>query len=91
MPEAVVTVIVAVLGLAGTWIGSYFGTKKSAVLTAYRLEQLEKTVAEKTTRNSENNEALCYRVNKLEARSDIFEEKFKVTNHRIDDLEKSKA
>ena len=36
------SIIVAVLGLAGTLAGSYLANRKSAALLAYRLEQLEK-------------------------------------------------
>lgn len=37
-------IIVAVLGMAGTLIGSYFGVAASASKTNFRLEQLEKKV-----------------------------------------------
>ena len=39
------TIVVAVLSLAGTLIGTYLANRKSAALIAYRLEQLEKKVA----------------------------------------------
>ena len=38
------TIIVGVLSLAGTLIGSYWANRKSTALIAYRLEELEKTV-----------------------------------------------
>lgn len=37
-------VTVALIGLAGSLIGSFFGVLTSARLTSYRLEQLEKKV-----------------------------------------------
>ncbi|MGN0680275.1 MAG: hypothetical protein ACI4JS_11470 [Oscillospiraceae bacterium] len=39
-------VIVALLGFAGTLVGTFAGIITSAKLTAYRIEQLEKRVAE---------------------------------------------
>ena len=68
------TIVVAVLSLAGTLIGTYLANRKSAALIAYRLEQLEKKVAK--------HNGLGERTYHLEE-----EEKLKVANHRIDDLE----
>ena len=72
-------IIVALIGLAGSAIGSIIGVIASARLTSYRLEQLEKRV------QAHNN--LIERTYKLEERTEIQEEKIKVVNHRIDDLE----
>ena len=66
MPD---TVVVAVLSLLGTLIGSFGGTQ----LIKYRIEQLEKKV-EKHNSDVE--------------RTYLLEEKIKVANHRIDDLER---
>ena len=66
MPD---TVVVAVLSLLGTLIGSFGGTQ----LIKYRIEQLEKKV-EKHNSGVE--------------RTYLLEEKIKVANHRIDDLER---
>lgn len=74
------TVIVAVLSLIGTMAGAYFANKKSAALIAYRLEELEKKVAK--------HNGLVERTYHLEEAAAVFEEKLKVTNHRIDDLER---
>lgn len=76
MTEAI---IVAVLSLIGTLAGSYFSSRKSAALVAYRLEQLERKV------QAHNN--LVERTYKLEERVELHEEKIKVVNHRIEDLE----
>ena len=73
-------IIVGALSLVGTLVGSYFSQKKSAALMAYRLEQLENKV------NKHNN--LVERTYKLEERCEVIDEKMKVANHRLDDLEK---
>ena len=75
------SIIVAVLSLVGTLAGAYFGNRKSATLIAYRLEELEKKVSKHNT--------LGERMYNLETKADVFEEKLKVANHRLDDLEKS--
>lgn len=73
------TVIVALLSLAGTLTGAYWGNRRSAALVAYRLEQLEQKVAK--------HNSVVERTYELEKQVDIIEEKVKVANHRIDDLE----
>lgn len=77
MTEAIV---VALLGFAGTLIGTYLANRKSAALIAYRLEQLEQKVAK--------HNSLVERTYHLEESAAVFEEKLKVANHRIDDLER---
>ena len=72
-------VLVALIGLAGSGLGSIAGVLVSSKLTQYRLEQLEKKV------DAHNN--LIERTYKLEERTELQEEKIKVANHRIDDLE----
>ena len=74
-------VLVALIGLAGSGIGSVLGVLVSSRLTQYRLEQLEKKV------DAHNN--LIARTYKLEERTELQEEKIKVANHRIEDLEKA--
>ena len=73
-------VIVAILSLVGTLVGSYLANKKSAALIAYRLEQLEEQV------NKHNQ--VVERTFRLEDNDKLLEEKIKVANHRIEDLEK---
>lgn len=73
-------VIVALLSLAGTLLGSGLGVIASSRLTQYRLEQLEHKV------QAHNN--LVERMYNLEDRVSLQEERQKVANHRIDDLEK---
>ena len=63
------TVIVAIISLLGTLLGSFGGTQ----LVKYRIEQLEKNVEKH---------------NSIVERTYILEEKVKVANHRIEDLER---
>lgn len=74
-------IIVALISLTGSAIGSIVGVLASAKLTNYRLEQLEKRV--------EKHNNLIERTYKLEERTELQEEKIKVANHRIADLEKA--
>ena len=74
------TLIVALLSLVGTLVGAYLANRKSTALIAYRLEQLEEKV------NKHNN--VIERTFQLEKQEELLEEKIRVTNHRIDDLEK---
>ena len=74
------SIIVAVLGLAGTLAGSYLANRTSAALLAYRLEQLEKKV------NRHNQ--VVERTYALEEAVSLLDERVKVANHRIADLEK---
>lgn len=74
------TIIVALLSLAGTLIGAYLANRKSTALIAYRLEKLEEKV------NKHNQ--VIERTFKLEKQEELLEEKLRVANHRIDDLEK---
>lgn len=66
------TVIVALISLIGTLVGSLGGILVSSKLTAYRLEQLEKRVAEH---------------NNFAKRMPVIEEQIKVINHRLQDIE----
>lgn len=75
------TIIVAGLSLLGTLAGAYAANRKSSALIAYRLEQLENKV------NKHNQ--VIERTFKLEKQEELLEEKIKVINHRIEDLEKS--
>ena len=72
-------IIVGVLSLCGTLGGAYLANKKSSALIAYRLEQLEEKV------NKHN--GVIERTYALEQRVSVDEEKLKVTEHRLSDLE----
>ena len=72
-------IVVALIGLVGSAVGSLVGILTSSKLTNYRLEQLEKRV------QAHNN--LVERMYQLEERAGVQEEKLKAANHRIADLE----
>jgi len=72
-------IAVALIGLAGSCIGSILGVLASARLTTYRLAQLEKKV--------DKHNQVVERTYKLEERASLLEEDVRVANHRIDDLE----
>lgn len=73
-------IVVAVIGFGGAVVGSLIGAIANGKLMSYRIEQLEKKV------DKHNN--LIERTYKLEEKAEVFEEKIKVANHRIDDLER---
>lgn len=75
------TVLVALIGLAGSGAGAFGGILVSSKLTQYRLEQLERKV--------EVHNQVIDRVYKLEERTEVQEEKIKVANRRIEDLEQT--
>ena len=67
-------IIVCILSLVGTIVGSIIGCVASAKLTNFRLQQLENKVAEH---------------NNFAHRLPVIEEQIKVINHRLSDLERS--
>lgn len=73
------TIIIALISLLGTLGGTFGGILTTSKLTNYRIEQLEKKV------DKHNN--IIERTYKLEDNDKLLEEKIKVANHRIDDLE----
>ena len=66
------SIIIALIPLAGTALGTFGGIIASSKLTAYRLKQLEDKVAEH---------------NQYARRMPVVEEQIKVINHRVADLE----
>lgn len=76
------TIIIALISLLGTLGGTFGGILATSKLTNYRLEQLEKKV------DKHNN--LIERMFKVEENISILDEKIKVANHRITDLEDNK-
>ena len=72
-------IIVAIITGAFSFLGVYISNRKSAAVVEYRLEQLEKKV------QAHNN--LVERMYEAEDRLNLADEKLKVANHRIDDLE----
>ena len=75
------TILVALLSLAGTLAGAYFANRKSSALIAYRLEQLEGKV--------DKHNQVIERTYALEESVALMDERVKVANHRIADLEKA--
>jgi type VI protein secretion system component VasK len=74
-------IIVAALALIGSMSGTYFANRKSSALIAYRLEELEKKVAK--------HNSVIERTYKLEQDFAVIDEKVKVANNRIKDLEEA--
>lgn len=74
------TVIVALISLAGTLCGTFGGILMSNKLTNYRIEQLEQKV--------EQHNRLVERTFRLEELQQLTEERLRVANHRIEDLER---
>lgn len=66
-------IIVALVSMAGTVLGSFAGIITSSKLTTYRLEKLEQKVD---------------RHNSFAERMPVIEEKIKVLNHRVEDIER---
>lgn len=66
-------IIVALVSMVGTLLGSFGGIIASSKLTTYRLEKLEQKVDKH---------------NSFAERMPVVEEQIRVINHRIDDLEK---
>ena len=80
MPAEVIT---AALSLMGTLVGTLGGIALSSNLTNYRIEQLEKKV--------EKHNNLITRTYKLEQEFAVMDERVRVANHRIEDLEKEEV
>ena len=75
------TIIVGILSLIGTLIGSLSGIIAANKLVVYRIEQLEKKV--------EKHNNVLERVYVLEKDDAVIKEDLKVVNHRIEDLAKT--
>ena len=73
------TILVAALSLTGTLVGAYLANRKSAALVAYRLAQLERKV--------DKHNQVVERTYALEEAVSVLDERVKVANHRIADLE----
>lgn len=74
-----VEIVVSLITLAGSALGTLAGIMINSKLSNYRIEQLEKKV------DKHNN--LIERIYKLEQHNAVIDEEIKVANHRIDDLE----
>jgi len=81
--EYVIPIIVAIITGGFALLGNYIANRKSAAVMEYRLQQLE-------TKMEKHNQ-IIERTYRLEESTAIQEEKIKVANHRIDDLERKMA
>lgn len=72
-------ITIALITLVGSGLGSLVGILASAKLTNYRIEQLENKV--------DKHNSVIERMYKVEQNVCLIDEKIKVANHRIDDLE----
>lgn len=73
------TIIVALLSLTGTLVGSIVAVATSSNLMKYKIEELTKQV--------EKHNSVIERTFKLEEHAAVVDEKIKVANKRIADLE----
>lgn len=80
-------IIVALLSCGGTLIGSVVSILTANRLTNYKIEVLQKEMAELKDETKKHNQVI-ERTFKLEEHSAVLEEKIKVANNRIADLEK---
>mgnify|MGYP000047224511 FL=1 len=74
-------IIIALITLAGSAVGTLGGIVINSRMSNYRIEQLEKKV------DKHNN--LIERTYAIERHNAVVDEEIKVANHRIDDLEKN--
>ena len=75
------TVQVALIGLIGSGVGSLVGIVVNSKLMTYRIEQREKKV--------DKHNGIIERTYDLEERISLNEERIKVANHRLDDIERN--
>ena len=75
-----VEIIIAAMSLLGTLAGTFAGIYVTGSVTQYRIMQLEKKV--------ETHNNLISRTYKLEQNYAVLDERIRVANHRIEDLEK---
>lgn len=77
MTEAI---IVAIISGIASFLAVYISNRKAAAVAEYRLEQLERKV--------DRHNQVIERTFRLEEGQAVLEEKVRVANHRIDDLER---
>ena len=76
------TIISALLAFGGSLVGTFAGILTGSRLTDYRLKELEKKQAK--------HNLVIERTYRLEERVELIEERQRVANHRISDLEEKK-
>ena len=72
--------IIALISLGGTALGTFGGIFINTRLSNYRIEQLEKKV--------DKHNSLIERTYAIEQHNAVVDEEIKAANHRIEDLEK---
>ncbi len=81
------SILVAVITALGSFLGVFYANKKSSektkALLEYRLNQLENKM--------DKHNQVIERVYRLEEQQAVTDEKIRVANHRIDDLEQKKG
>ena len=75
----ITSIIVAFISMCGTLVGTYAGIRKANSLTNYRIQQLENKV------NKHN--SLIERTYKIEQKLAVLDNREKVSEHRLEDLE----
>lgn len=78
--DILVSLITSLATLLGVVLTVYAGGKRTRDILLYRIEQLEKA-------QSKHN-SLIERMYRVEERLELHDEKIKVANHRLDDIEK---
>lgn len=73
-------IVVSIITLLGSALGTFGGIFAGSKLTAYRIEQLEK--------KQDKHNAVIERTYALEKAVSLQEEKIEQAHHRIDDLER---
>lgn len=79
--------LTAIIGGISSLVGAILGVIGSAKVLTYRVAQLEEALK----KQCENCAIMDGRVDRLESRADVIEEKIKVANHRIENLEKKEG
>lgn len=78
--DILVSLITSLATLLGVVLTVYTGGKRTRDILLYRIEQLEKA--------QQKHNSLIERMYRVEERLELHDEKIKVANHRIDDIEK---
>ena len=78
--DILVSLITSLATLLGVVLTVYAGGKRTRDILLYRIEQLEKA--------QQKHNSLIERMYRVEERLELHDEKIKVVNHRLDDVEK---
>lgn len=78
--DILVSLITSLATLLGVVLTVYAGGKRTRDILLYRIEQLEKA--------QQKHNSLIERMYRVEERLELHDEKIKVANHRLDDIER---